>query len=123
MRTGKLYTSFVAHLLLICIGVSVTITCPNRKPLATETQVSSVLTTATGTVNSQLSCLNEITTQRAEKIWQTGANQLPATGTLILSLNLLLNVPGTTIYLPPVPDPIRDTNPLPLFLKNGVLIV
>lgn len=123
MPAYTLYKRIFAQLLLLCVCVAAVNTCPNRKLVITETQATTVQRADSGGERAPSVCFKGISQDGVYEIFKTGGSMSPASAAILFSLNLLNNAPGTAFYLPRGPRSSVNDNALPLFLKNGVLIV
>lgn len=123
MPACTLYKRIFAQLLLLCVCVAAVNTCPNRKLIITETQALTTLRADMGAESSPSICSEGISQDGFHESFKPGDSDSPAGAAIVFSLNLLNNAPGTAFYLPPGPRSSVRGDALPLFLKNGVLIV
>jgi len=127
MFSTNLHRRLLAHFLLLCVCVAAVNTCPKRKLIATDGQVQ--LKTSQYAIDQDKESILSVCTEGIENnsfyraIKTDGNGPFPDNGFSAYSLNLLHVAQGTSFYHPPTPRSRLHAHPLPLFLKNGVLIV
>src|SRR3546814_30268 len=118
-----LYKKIFTQLLLLCVCLAAASTCPNRKLIAAGTHTT-IVQHADSRAESSHSVCSEGTSQAGfHATFKAGGNLSSAGAAIVFSLNLLISAPGTAFYLPPSLRSSLNADALPLFLKNGVLIV
>lgn len=124
MPGSTLYKRIIAQLLLLCICIAAANTCPNRKFIAVETQTITVQRGDSDIPgNSRSECSEGISRNGFHEAFKTGGKASPLVAAIVFPLSFLNNAPGTDFYSPAAPQGAITSDPLPLFLKNGVLIV
>lgn len=118
-----LYKRIFAQLLVLCVCLATANTCPNRKLITAETYPVTVLSVDSGTQNSHSVCSKGISKAGFREIFKTDSHvSLPGVAAAF-PLNLLNGAQGMAFYSPSKPRCVIKSDPCPLFLRNGVLIV